>query len=461
MKVGQLLGTPLGEPIIYLKVYNYSYDPGLLRIKWYTKTGGPCFYQIWVNGVLYKTLPKNKRDVYVSINNAEVNNFIELITVGAYNADEDCYHLLQNEYGNKALIKWDSLPGVKQYKIYSDDGDGSIDWTTPEATILDTRKSDQDVLQHSWKTGGLVSGSYKYAIRGVDYYGGESSEAAEIPFTITSYPLGVSGLDYIYDGTNKELTVIWEKPKDSSWTRARIYDNGGRGAIDWDIMSAQSDSGATSITMAFPYDYGDWEVGVRSYSDISSLESSGMDNVIAFSITSGYKIIPWVYYAYALRATGCSGNYVKLSWEFYDCLERSQGGGPNALPIDYIKTQTAYIETDPNSIWYGYERTLPYKVQKELAASFGIWGPELNRIDFNNTSPVAYVDRDDFYQQTISSSKYYWVTPNSCTAGTYYFGIQTFSSNYNASFVEPRTITTFVPGSIPSMITGITVYISE
>ena len=415
MRMGQWLGTPIGEPIINLEAARVSNNGNLVRVTWDTKTEGPCFFQIWVDGRLQTTCTKLKRECYVSVNGEDNLHFIEVITVGVNGSDEDCYHLLHNEYGNKVSIKWPDVAKAQYYRVYGDDGDGSVDWTFIKATLNDVSN---DQVLYEWRSEGLVSGTYKYGIKAVGWDGSEEPNTVEVPCTITTYPLPVSGITFAIGATAHQVAISWEKPPDASYTHGNVYSNQGLGGeILWDSMVVQSSEQGTGVTCALPNDLGDWSFGVRSYNHDIPLEGYEMDRTIQFSLTAGWSIAATMTVAPVIvSTTGMSLEYWRVDWAY----SRSRESFDNSAPISHFRI-------------YGSGITVNYTTY--LAAV------------------TAGVTSDN------GQCSQFWTSDGPWIGGTYRFGIKGITDTFWEGPAEEFQL--FLCGTLPSMVTGITVATSQ
>jgi hypothetical protein len=441
-----MVGTPFGEPVIEASCSINSDNPSLVTLNWNTATWGPCFFQVWVGGRLYTTITKasgNSTTVYLGYGDA--STFIEIITVGVLNADENCYHLLQNEYGNRALLKWPTSSDVEEYNVYGDSGSGTVDYSSEMGSVPSIKKMTYVYYEgflrklgitgvtsslSEWKSPCLTTGDYKYAVKSVGYDGCVSPASDEIPITILTYPQSVSGLSFNLNSTEKQLYIDWEKPADSSWTNARIYNNSGSGYINWDSWIVQTPDGSVGLTFPMSQEYGDWKFGVRSYSNISGLESRDIDRTISFSITSSTLVSgPAIGstitgYVYGINSTGISSNYAKLTWRF------------NRSREDYGDSRTEF---------------------------FRLWGTYAT---YNASSDSLLIDYSTAYLADVTvgftcgagyQEQYYLSGP--WAGGTYRLGIKAYSGDL---FYGPaKECVVFLYGTLPSMVTGITIATSE
>jgi|GEM_PF-6516436 len=216
--------VPAFGPRAYRLSWTYS-GPTKWGQRWGDPWGGfRGWFKVYVNGELIAT-QRERSLVFTAPDEGDV--VAAIVTVGPLNGDPGYDPGCTPIPGNRVRLNW-SRPtdddDLSHFNIYTDAGDGSVDYDSPVATV-----QAGTAASYSWTSAPLVDGTYKYVVRSVDLVGNEDPNTDEVSQAIATWPASPTGLAYAYDPDTDKVTLTW-----SGGMNCNIYSNGGSGDIDYD-----------------------------------------------------------------------------------------------------------------------------------------------------------------------------------------------------------------------------------
>jgi len=197
--------------------------------KWGQRWGDPWgrfrgFFKVYVNGALVSTQKETTYNFTAPDGGAVV---AAVVATGPLNGDVAYDPGCTAVPGNRVKLSW-TRPvdddGLSHFNIYTDAGDGSVDYSAPVAAV-----QAGTAASFEWTSGPLTDGTYKYVVRSVDLAGNEDTNTTEASQAIATWPASPTGLSYDYDPDTDKVTLTW-----SGGAQCNIYSNGGSGDIDYD-----------------------------------------------------------------------------------------------------------------------------------------------------------------------------------------------------------------------------------
>ncbi|GAG18745.1 unnamed protein product, partial [marine sediment metagenome] len=232
----------------------------------------------------------------------------------------DYTHLLEELYGNKALLTWTgSTSGdADYYRIYSNDGTpgDDVDYNVIIATV-----DHLGAVAHSYKSDALADGTWKWGVRAVDDATNIETNIDFATVIIDTYPLAPTDLEYEFDDITDKVTLKWtESPSLAAAGKYNIYWNDGSGFIDYDadppLASVNAPADEWELEDAIDAE-GIYNYGVRA-EDAGGKEEMNSDVTVTVKINDAIEEVPDLPNApVGLTATPVAGGKIKLDW-LYD-----------------------------------------------------------------------------------------------------------------------------------------------
>lgn len=326
------LATRYGDPFGDVKYLRATRIPsglgGGARLFWeFTATPDP-WYKVFQNKVEVSVVQENDAVIYPDLGE---QSFFEVLAVGPGNRLADYTHLVQDLPGNKAFITWNgSTSGDADfYRLYNDNKTGSVDFGTVIAEVDHLGSG----VAHTYKSGALTDGTWKWTVRAVDDATNEETNVTTVSVVIATYPLAVTDLAYTFNDTTKKVTLTWTASTSSDIANYRIYSNAGSGYVDYDTVVATVAHPTVTWTSGAITTAGTWNYGVRAV-DSGGLEELNSDVVVSIELVgspvSEEADLPNA--PTGLEALAVAGAKIQLTWVYNDIDEEAT---PDTFTIYY------------------------------------------------------------------------------------------------------------------------------
>lgn len=167
---------------------------------------------------------------------------------------------------NRIRITWSppaDTTNVKEYRIYWDRGEGTVQYGS---SYLMATVKEAGISSYVAHTPEIVSGTYRFVVRTVDFAGNETQNSDPFTQSLTTYPRPVRNLAVSYSNATKLATLTWNDPFDIGEAgTVSIFHNGGSTTNrypDYDTIVATVAQGVESWTSGVLTE-GYWTFGAR------------------------------------------------------------------------------------------------------------------------------------------------------------------------------------------------------
>lgn len=320
----------------------------------------PVWFKVYVAGKLRQTT----RDTSLTLTLEDSEDpVVAVVVVGPGNSDPvyDPAIAIEAVPGNRVKLTWTppTNSDLDHFHIYTDAGDGSVDYSAPVAEV----EADGSA-SYQWISGPLADGTYKYVVRAVDSAGNEETNTTVASVAIATWPTAPTKLAYVFDPVTDTVRLTW-----TGGATVNVYSNGGSGgAIDYSSAVASSvTSPWTSSALLANKTY---RFGVRA--DNGSYEEKNLEYV-EFELDGSTNEINRPNSPFALEVTPAAGGTFTVTGRYDPRRAVVKGRTPPAVSavriyhdngtgtMDWItQLGTATLTLGANGIYYFRYTTAAY-----------------------------------------------------------------------------------------------------